>query len=81
MRLAVLGMVSGNSTVPLPPWLSEVIPAPSFVLNAEQPYYIPAGIFKDGGPKSGTYNLLISEFVGAKHFVVPQKITIMNMWL
>ncbi|MDE1766794.1 MAG: hypothetical protein KGI27_11065 [Thaumarchaeota archaeon] len=74
VRLAVLGSFEGNSTTPLPPWLSVIIPTPSFLLNATQPYYIPVGVLTHSAPHSGTYHILVSEDVGGKHFVVPQKI-------
>jgi len=76
VRLSVLGILEGNSTIPLPPWISVIIPTPSFLLNATQPYYIPVGILTHGAPHSGTYHILVSEDVGRKHFVVPQKITL-----
>ncbi|MDE1813844.1 MAG: hypothetical protein KGI05_04165 [Thaumarchaeota archaeon] len=81
VALSVLGMINGSTTSSLPPWLSVVLPHAGFLLNATAPYYIPVGITTNGAPQSGTYEIAISENVGGKHFVMPEKIVITNMYL
>ncbi|MGI0087871.1 MAG: hypothetical protein ACREBI_07900 [Nitrosotalea sp.] len=81
VSLSVLGMINGSTTSPLPSWLAIVLPHASFLLNATEPYYIPVGITTNGAPQSGTYEIAISEDVGGKRFVMPEKIIIENMWL
>lgn len=81
VSLSVLGTVNGSTTSALPPWLSIVLPHKTFLLNATVPFYIPVGVMTNGAPQSGIYEIAISENVGGRYFVMPEKIVITNMRL
>ncbi|MDE1765852.1 MAG: PQQ-binding-like beta-propeller repeat protein [Thaumarchaeota archaeon] len=79
VKLSVLGIYRGNSSAPLPSWLSVSIPDPSFTLNSTIPYYFMTAITINDAPLSGTYTIAIDEKVGGQDFVQPEKITLENV--
>ncbi|MDE2590918.1 MAG: hypothetical protein KGL95_14780, partial [Patescibacteria group bacterium] len=75
---SVLGLFEGNSSAPLPSWLSVNIPNPSFALNSTTPCYFMIAVTTNDAPLSGTYTIAIDEKVGGQDFVQPEKITLEN---
>ncbi|MDE1767121.1 MAG: PQQ-binding-like beta-propeller repeat protein [Thaumarchaeota archaeon] len=79
VKLSVLGLFEGNSSAPLPSWLSVGIPNPSFTLNSTTPYYFMTSVTTNDAPLSGTYTIAIDEKVGGQDFVQPEEITLENV--
>lgn len=78
VTLSVLGVEQGNSTAPMPDWLTVNFVPSSFALNYSQPYYIKMETGTHDAHSGANATVLVGEKIGGKEFTGKIKVEIPN---